>query len=155
MVAGSETESHCVCSWVSVMLRAVVTGRSAWGPQRVGCRAVLTFASVPLCGGDQSSGPSVFLSASPLTLLIGAAGGPARPRLFIKVCVGLRPYQCCGHPLTPYQSGPPRGEIGRAAPFTLLFPANTECSQLSFCQCLCGVSLGVAWRTCFAFFPSP
>ena len=39
---------------------AVVTGRSGWEPRRVGCRAVLTFAGVPLCGGDGSSGPRVF-----------------------------------------------------------------------------------------------
>lgn len=73
--------------------------------------------------------------------------------LSVRVCV--RPYQWCGRPLSPYQSGPPRGEIGWAAPFALLFPANIE--RLSFCQCLYGVSLGVAWRTCFffPFLPSP
>lgn len=56
------------------MLRAVVAGRSEREPQRVGCRAVLTFASVPLCGGDESSGPGVF----PLYLAIDPAGQSCR-----------------------------------------------------------------------------
>lgn len=35
-------------------------GRSLLEPQRVVCGAVLTFASVAVCGGEQSSDPSVF-----------------------------------------------------------------------------------------------
>lgn len=81
------------------------------------------------CGGDQSSGPSVFLSASSLTVLIGAAGGPARPVgfFFLKykrvcVCVTARPYQCCIHPLKPYQGAPlPKRRVtGRPPPPSLL-----------------------------------
>lgn len=136
------------------MLRAAVTGRSEREPQRVGCWAVLTFASVPLCGGDESSELSLFLSTSPLTLLIGAACGPARPQffyLFFYLCVwGL--INVVSIPFCPIGVAPLEGRLAGQPPLCRCSPAN---SYLSFCQCLFGVSLGVAWRACFAFFALP
>lgn len=148
----------CVCGvccsrkWKQTVIVSVAECQWCWGPefwevgarapQRVGCWAVLTFASVLLSGGDGSSGPSVFLATSPLTPLVGAAGGPARPQLLLLRCFSFLnlsacvfwvwgSYQCCLHPLLPYHSCPPRGQLGRAAPYpstTATFEPSRECS---------------------------
>lgn len=60
----------------------------------------------------------------------------------------------CPSPL-PYQRGLPRGQIGRAALLYCCSLASRERNCLSFCQCLCGVSRGVARRTCFGFSALP
>lgn len=117
-------ENRCICSCKWVMQGAVAPGRSEWEPQRVGCWAVLTFASVPLSRGEESSGLSVFPSASPVTLVIRAADGPARPPLFY-LSVSVRPYQCSAHPLCPICMAPLEGRLAGQHPFVPLF----QCKQ--------------------------
>lgn len=101
----------CVCGvccsrkWKQTVIVSVAECQWCWGPefwevgarapQRVGCWAVLTFASVLLSGGDGSSGPSVFLATSPLTPLVGAAGGPARPQLLLLRCFSFLNLSAC------------------------------------------------------------
>lgn len=118
-------ENHCISSCKWVMQGAMAPGRSEWEPQRVGCWAVLTFASVPLSRGEESSGLSVFPSASPVTLVIRAADGPARPLLFLFKCEREALSMFCPSPL-PYLHGPPRGQIGRAAPLCPVVPMQTD-----------------------------
>lgn len=117
-------ENRCICSCKWVMQGAMAPGRSEWEPQRVGCWAVLTFASVPLSRGEESSGLSVFPSASPVTLVIRAADGPARPPLFY-LSVSVRPYHCSVHPLCPICTAPLEGRLAGQHPFVPLF----QCKQ--------------------------
>lgn len=116
----------------------MVSWRLQREPQSQRCWAVLTFASVPLCGGDESSGPSVFHSTSSLTLLFGAAGGPARPPLFpffffFKVCVCVRPYQYCSHPLAPSE-WPPLGKLAGQPPFFFLHCCSLQTESAVVCH---------------------
>lgn len=146
------TESHCICSWMSVMLRATVAGRSAWEPPEGGmlsCFNLCQCPSVLRWWEFRARCVSLQLAIDPADR---SCRQPSKASAFLFVYV--RPYQCYVHPLLPYQCGPPRGQIGRAAPFVLSFPCKHGV-QLSFCQCLCGVSLGVARRTCFASFALP
>lgn len=132
------------------MLRAAVAGRSVWEPPEGGmlsCFNLCQCLSVWRWWEFRAQ-------CVPLQLTVDPADQSGRQpskasAFFLFVCVCVRPYQCYVHPLLPYQCGPPRGQIGRAAPFVPSFPCKQRV-QLSFCQCLCGVSLGVARRTCFA-----
>lgn len=139
------------------MLRAVSAGRSGWEPQRVGCLAVLTFASVPLCGGDESSGPVCFplLRRWPCwSELQAAQQGPSSLFKHVWDCEAL--INVLTIPSCPIEVAPLEGRLAGQPPlffffFFALLLFKHGC--LSSCQCLCGVSLGEAWRTCFVFFP--
>lgn len=62
------------------------------------------------------------------------------------------PYQCSIHPLFSICAASLEGRLAEERPFVLL---QTDCGCLSCCQCLCVVSQGVAWRTCFGFSALP
>lgn len=56
------------------------------------------------------------------------------------------------YPLFSICTAPLEGRLAEEHPFV---PLQTDCGCLSCCQCLCVVSQGVAWRTCFGFSALP
>lgn len=74
---------------------------------------------------------------------------------FLFKCVRVRPYQCCGHPLSPYQSGPPRGEIGRAAPFCTVVPCKHRAQLLVILPVFMWCESRCSLKDLLCLFPSP
>lgn len=150
------------CKWIWVMRRVVVTGQSsAWATEGG------MWSCFNLC---QCSSVGRWWKFRAQCVALHYVIDPAAPSCerhskalaFYSTCVYecvyvcARPYQCRGRPLSPYQSGPPGGEIGRAAPSLHCCSVQTQkCTRLSLRHCLCGVSPGVALKDLLCCFPSP
>lgn len=121
------TESHCICSWMSVMLRAAVAGRSAWEPPEGG---MLSCFNLCQC-------PSVWrwwefrAQCVPLQLTIDPADRscrqPSKASAFLFVCVwGL--ISVMSIPFCPISVAPLEGRLAGQPPLYCRSPANRECS---------------------------